>query len=154
MRIAIMAAITLLSMLLVSTMGLQNKSKKISDTELGLSKTSVFDSPAPDIDRVNVSDPGDDPSVPANFPDQPPVVPHGVGQFLPITQTENQCMDCHVVEEKVEGEPTPIPRSHYVDFRNTPRAVEDKMVGARYVCVSCHVAPGDNKPLVGNSYSK
>jgi cytochrome c-type protein NapB len=124
----------------------------ITDAVLGLSKTSVFDTPAPPLTEPNPSDPGDRPAVPAAFPEQPPVIPHGIADFLPITRDDNECIECHAVEEKVEGEPTPIPPSHYTDLRNAPAETQDDLVGARYLCVSCHVSPGENPPLVDNIF--
>jgi cytochrome c-type protein NapB len=112
----------------------------------------VFDTPAPGTTEVNTSDPGDRPTVKPGFPEQPPVVPHGIVDFLPITRDDNQCIDCHAVEEKEPGEPTPIPPSHYIDMRNAPGAQSDELAGARYLCISCHISPGDNEPLVGNTF--
>jgi len=140
--------------LMMGTLTLLGTSKRIPDTEIGLSKSSVFDEPAPDPTRTNQSEPGDRPLIPRGFPEQPPTVPHGVIESLPITFTENQCVDCHEVDEKEPGEPTPIPRSHYTDLRNAPGVVGDQIVGARYICVSCHVSPGDNEPLVKNAFSQ
>jgi cytochrome c-type protein NapB len=128
------------------------QSPGIADRELSLSKTSVFEVTAPAADEPNDSDPGDRPVTPADFPEQPPRVSHGVGDFLPITFDDNQCIDCHAVEEKEEGEPTPIPASHYTDLRNAPEEVGDEVVGARYVCTACHAVPGDDAPLVENGF--
>ena len=115
---------------------------------------SVFDTPAPERTKPNLSEPGDLP-LPEHFPELPPVVPHGVKDHLPITLTENACADCHVYQgEKEPGEPTPVPRSHYVDFRNAPGQEQKKLVGARYNCVSCHVSPGSNALLVGNRFAE
>lgn len=126
----------------------------VPDTSLGLSKTSVFDTPAPGPTRPNTTDPGDRPVIPRDFPQQPPRIPHGIADFLPITASENACIDCHAVAEKEPGEPTPIPASHYEDLRNAPGKRGDTVVGARYLCVSCHISPGDNPPPVGNSFGK
>ena len=123
-----------------------------SDRDLGLSKTSVLEVATPPTETKNVSDPGDRATMPTDFPEQPPQVPHGIVDWLPITFDENQCIDCHAVDEKLEGEPTPIPPSHYVDLRNAPDTVRDEVAGARYNCVACHTAPGANAPLDGNSF--
>jgi cytochrome c-type protein NapB len=136
----------------MGTLGCGEKLKGIPDTQIGLSRSSVFDAPAPDTTRTNRSDPGDRPVMPSAFPGQPPVIPHGMDEFLPITLVDNQCIDCHGVEEKAPGESTPIPRSHYVDLRGAPGVDGDVVVGARYNCVSCHVSPGDNEPIVENVF--
>lgn len=50
-----------------------------------------------------------------------------------------------------KGEPTPIPPSHYVDLRHAPEKKGAKRVGARCVCIACHVATTDAGPRVGNT---
>jgi nitrate reductase cytochrome c-type subunit len=75
-----------------------------------------------------------------------------VEDFLPITQKQNACLDCHAVKEKKPGEPPPIPPSHYTDYRNAPGRVGGQVVGARYVCVSCHAASTDAPDLVENRF--
>ena len=152
MRRAMLAVFVLASLLLMGMLLPEEQSKGTPDTEIGLSKTSVFDTPAPEVTRTNTSEPGDLPLPERGFPEEPPVIPHGVGEFLPITFAENQCAECHAEEEKIPGEPTPMPRSHYVDLRNAPKDVQGEIVGARYSCVSCHVSPGGNVPLTPNSF--
>jgi cytochrome c-type protein NapB len=144
-----------LGILLVSfALGFQDAPDGTPDTEIGLSKESVFETPSPPEFQRNTSEPGDMPVIPRLFPEQPPVVPHGMFEFLPITMGENQCVDCHEAEKKIEGEATPIPQSHYVDLRNAPEVTGAEVTGARYLCVSCHVSPGNNPLLVGNVFAK
>jgi cytochrome c-type protein NapB len=149
---ALTAVLAAASLLIVWSMVAQAGSTAVSAEELGLSKTSVFDTPAPAATAVNTSDPGDRPTVAPEFPQQPPVIPHGILDFLPVSFDENECMDCHAIDEKEPGEPTPIPPSHYVDLRNAPNSQSDELAGARYLCISCHVSPGDNEPLVQNDF--
>ena len=135
-------------------MGRRDQDAPIPDTALGLSKTSVFDTPAPPPTEANRSEPGDLPLEPASFPQQPPAIPHGIDDYVPITAADNACVECHTVPERVAGEPTPIPRSHYVDLRNAPDVERPKIAGARYLCLSCHVTPGRNALLVGNTFGR
>ena len=124
----------------------------VPDHALGLSKTSVFDVPAPPAVKQNDSAPGEQPVVPRAYALAPPRIPHGIDAFLPITPKSNACADCHSVTEKEKGQPTPIPASHYTDLRNAAGVRGDKVVGARWVCTSCHVPLTDAKPLVGNTF--
>jgi nitrate reductase (cytochrome), electron transfer subunit len=126
------------------------KSSGIPDRSLGLSKTSVFEVPAPPLVKENDSAPGERPAPPRVHEGAAPVIPHGVEDFLPITLEQNSCIDCHGVEKKVKGEPTPIPPSHYTDLRRDPRKPGKEVVGARWTCVSCHVPQHDVLPLVPN----
>jgi len=124
----------------------------IADVELGLSKGSVFDVPTPPAVKANDGNPGEGPLLPRPYVIAPPRVPHAVGDFLPITQKQNACLDCHGVKEKKQGNPTPIPPSHYTDYRNAPDRVGAQVAGARYVCVSCHAVKTDAPNLVGNRF--
>jgi nitrate reductase (cytochrome), electron transfer subunit len=124
----------------------------VADTELGLSKGSVFDVPTPPAVKPNVSSPGEGPVLPRPYAIAPPRVPHAVADFLPITGKQNACLDCHAVKEKKEGEATPIPPSHYTDYRNAPDRVGGQLAGARHVCVSCHAVKTDAPDLVGNRF--
>jgi len=124
----------------------------IADGSLGLAKGSVFDTPTPPAVKANESGPGEVPPLPRPYAIAPPRIPHATADFLPITQKQNACLDCHAVKEKKPGEPTPIPASHYVDLRNAPGQPGSHLSGARYVCVSCHVAGTDAPDLVENRF--
>ena len=123
------------------------------DAKLGLSKTSVFEVPAPPAHQAEDSTPGEKPLPKRLSTELPPVIPHGIADLLPITRDSNACLGCHDVQgPKVKGEPTPIPASHHVDLRNAPGKTQEQVAGARYVCISCHVPRSDAKPLVGSQY--
>jgi nitrate reductase cytochrome c-type subunit len=126
----------------------------IPDTEIGLSKSSVTDAPAPAAWTLDATEPGERPSRATAFPGAPPVIPHGVSEFLPLTSDENGCLMCHEPGEKVEGEPTPIPESHLTDFRKAPAVTGEELVGARINCVMCHVALTDAPPLVASEFGQ
>jgi cytochrome c-type protein NapB len=126
----------------------------VKDRDLGLSKTSVFEVPAPPAWKAEDSAPGEKTPPPPRLGTQiPPVVPHGIADLLPITRSSNGCVDCHQIPgPKKAGEPTPLPASHYVDYRNAPDKAGDKVAGARWVCTACHVARTDAPPLVVNRF--
>ncbi len=124
----------------------------IPDADLGLSKGSVFAVPVPPAVKPNDTVPGEVPVLARPYAIAPPRIPHGIEAFLPITARQNSCVDCHAVRERKAGEPTPIPASHYTDYRNAPGKAGDQVVGARLVCVSCHVPRTDAKPLVENRF--
>jgi nitrate reductase (cytochrome), electron transfer subunit len=124
----------------------------VADADLGLVKEGVFDVPTPAAVTTNTSAPGELPVLPRAYDIAPPRVPHGIGDFLPITRTQNACVDCHAVADKKAGEPTPLPPSHYTDYRNAPDRVGATIVGARHVCISCHVPTTDAPDLVENRF--
>lgn len=122
----------------------------IPDAALGLSKGSVFDVPAPPAVKPNPSAPGELPVLPRPYALAPPRIPHAIDDFLPITQQQSSCLDCHGVKEKKQGEPTPIPASHYVDLRRAPGKPGSQLSGARWVCTACHVPRTEAQPLAGS----
>lgn len=151
MRTALSAAAFLLAAALHAQPA-KPAAKPLPDTALGLSRGSVFEVPSPPLFKDEASAPGDRKVLPRANREAPPRIPHGVGDFLPITRGSNQCADCHDTgARRKTGEPTPIPPSHYVDLRHAPGKKGARLVGARYVCTACHVALTDASPLVGNT---
>jgi cytochrome c-type protein NapB len=132
----------------------QEAAAPIPDTEIGLAKGSVFELFVPPVPMVNTTDPGDMPLVGRVFAGGPPRVPHAVVDFMPITREENWCVDCHMLDWTAPGsdDPTAIPVSHYVNLRNDSDDIGGEVVGARWVCVSCHAPATDAPPLVPNSF--
>lgn len=122
------------------------------DSEIGLSKSAVTDVPDPLRFAWVGNDPGDGPLLQRAFDDAPPGIPHTLEDMLPITLSENMCVECHELAEKEPGEPTPIPASHYEDLRHAPGKQGDTVAGARYLCTSCHTLQSDATPLVGSSF--
>jgi cytochrome c-type protein NapB len=127
--------------------------KPATDRDLGLSRTSVFEVPAPPRFQDETAGPGEKPLPRRINKEYPPVIPHGVSDFLPITLSSNLCLDCHgVAGKKVKGEVTPVPASHYMDYRRAPEQKGTKVAGTRYVCTACHVPRTDAPPAVGSTY--
>jgi cytochrome c-type protein NapB len=125
---------------------------RIPDTSLGLAKGSVFDVPTPPAVTPNATAPGEVPPLPRPYATAPPRIPHGIDPFLPLTRQENACVGCHQTQEKAPGGPTPMPPSHYADERNAPGVVGSQLVGARHLCLSCHVATTGAPDLVENRF--
>lgn len=121
---------------------------------LGLSKTSVFDTPSPEPFQYNKAKPGKSDYIPRAYPGAPPQIPHRVSDSLPITADENLCLDCHDNPRKwgqkiKQGKAGPIPKSHYTDMRSGNK-VGKKLVGARFFCTQCHAPQARVEPLVEN----
>jgi len=119
----------------------------IPDAMIGLVHEDIRAVPVPEAVHDNLSEPAERP-LPQRWNDvSPPVIPHSVADFLPVTRTDNACQDCHETDEEAAGEPTPIPQSHYRDLRNAPDTPRDTIAGARYLCTSCHVPQTDASAL-------
>ena len=124
----------------------------VPDEQIGLSKVDVSEVAEPLAFRLVDAEPGEGPLPARAYPDAPPVIPHGIADLDPITREVNDCVDCHGVEEKEPGEPTPIPGSHYVDLRHAPEVERTALAGARHNCTACHAPQSDAAPLVGNGF--
>ncbi len=130
------------------------QSKAIEDEDMGLSKTSVFDTPTPKpFSYGNLSE-----ALPVSFTGAPPQIPHAIDNYLPLTASRNQCMACHdqpdMIGHKAKGLPTPMPKSHYTDLRRSPEKPGKQVSGTRFVCTQCHVPQADVTPLVENTAEK
>ncbi len=121
----------------------------IADRDLSLYPGSVFEVPAPRGFVWNATDPGENPRLARAYPNAPPRIPHGIGDFLPITRTSHACLDCHLVAG--EEEVPQVPASHRTDLRHAPDRVGTALAGARRDCVACHVPTSDAPPLRANS---
>jgi len=69
----------------------------IDELNMGLSKTSVFDTPTPAAYNYSDAKPGWNDPLPRAWKDAPPQIPHRVDEFLPVNAEDNQCLDCHDV---------------------------------------------------------
>jgi cytochrome c-type protein NapB len=124
----------------------------IPAADMGLQRGPVLEAAVPPKLAVNDTAPGDAPLPSRAWAGVAPVVPHAIADFVPISVKENACTGCHSVAAKEKGGPTPIPRSHNVDQGAVSDKVATKLMGARYVCVSCHVESTGAKPLVRSDF--
>lgn len=105
------------------------------------------------------------------FQDAPPMIPHDTTGLLPIKIGENQCTGCHMPDVAPVMGATPIPVSHFTDFR--PKHIlykgifikvadnykndvtirqTDKLQGARYNCSQCHAPQSQGNLAVENTF--
>ncbi len=136
--------------------GMALSGNAVNDKDMGLSKTSVFDTPTPEPFKYSDKFPGTSQVLPRAYPDAPPQIPHNIDSFKPVTAKSNMCIGCHnnpsMRGKTVKGMATPMPESHYTDRRHAPDKVTDQLIGARYVCTQCHVPQSDAKELVDNTF--
>ena len=127
------------------------KPASVTDAEIGLAPGTAFEQPPQAPIAFNRSDPGDSNLRPRPNEEFPPAIPHSIEGLETITLAENSCLECHdpVVAPNM-GAPA-VPVTHQVDLRRSPEDVGEEMVGARWVCTSCHVDQTETEPLVANS---
>jgi len=160
---------------LIKKEDLGNK-KVVDDVELGLRKSGLngaVNIPEAKYDRPA---PGAAKRFARSYVNAPPLIPHSVDGLLPITVKNNACLGCHMPDVAKSMGATPIPESHFTDFRPSTKLVNGKVVKdgkvvanatdikiakfkklkklnpARYNCSQCHVPQANVKPLVGNTF--
>ena len=141
------------------------QAEPVADDALGLSKTSVFDVPAPSAYDFSGSAPGAGNELFIRSYDQaPPQIPHSVVGLLPVTMQNNMCVGCHVQpgmlgKEVVKGMPVPVPASHYekpafgkAEAGLDPGKKDQQLSGSRFVCTQCHAPQAKVDPLVQSNF--
>ncbi len=145
----------------------------VSEESLGLRKVDLYteDTVAPDTTKYGKEYAGSGYKIKRAFQDAPPMIPHDVEGMLPIQINNNQCIGCHTPEVAVGMGATPIPKSHFTNFRPNHKfdgkkfeksidnmkneiAIQEKdtLVNARFNCSQCH-APQSEGQLVENTFS-
>ncbi|QTF91884.1 nitrate reductase cytochrome c-type subunit [Halomonas sp. BM-2019] len=83
-----------------------------------------------------------------NYPEQPPVIPHGIRDYQIDTRT-NRCLTCHSRSEAVQAGAPMVSISH---FRDRHQQVLAAVSPDRYFCTQCHVPQTDAPPVVSNTF--
>jgi cytochrome c-type protein NapB len=115
------------------------------------------------------------------YQDAPPMIPHSTEGLLPITKGNNACLGCHMPDVAASMGATPIPISHFTNFRpktevegteilknghaikNTSSETlsnvsikvnhkENKLYPGRYNCSQCHAPQATNKLVDDNHF--
>jgi len=123
----------------------------ISDDELGLRKGTLMNEElVVPQSEMKLAEAGKSQVIDRSFENAPPMIPHNIAEFVPVTLKSNMCLDCHDPEIAADMEATSVPASHMYDIRNDKQL--DKLSGANYNCTLCHATVTDAKPLVRNSF--
>ncbi len=123
----------------------------VPDSEIGLAPGTAFEQPEQAPIAFNRVDPGESELRPRPNDEFPPAILHSIEDLETITLAENSCLECHDPEMAPDMGAPAAPASHRVDLRRSPEVAGEEMVGARWVCTSCHLAQTDTEPLVANT---
>ena len=158
--------------------------KEVDETVLGLRKTSLFkeDNVAPPAVKDDRPAPGTAPRFERAYVNAPPMIPHSVEGLLPITKDNNQCLGCHMPDVAKSTGATPIPPTHFTNYRpetvlkNGELVKEGKVVGlkgdignvgdiklakkkkldhlyqGRFNCSQCHAPQANVDTAVANTF--
>lgn len=150
-----------------------NNVSTVSEESLGLRKTTIYSEANTIGDKTMYSTEAAGASKKINraFQDAPPMIPHSVDGLLPITINNNQCTSCHEPAIATSMGATPIPKSHFIDFRpkhnydgkTFTKAVDNmknevsvkpisQLSGARFNCTQCHTPQSTGELIVDNTF--
>jgi len=152
----------------------------ISDRQLSYRNQDLEDESTVIPPKVTYTDaaPGTSKRIPRAYQDAPPMIPHSVEGLLPITKDNNQCLGCHMPEVASSMGATPIPPSHFTNFRpktevkggiifkngkpiantsdeklgNVSIKKQQHLYQGRFNCSQCHAPQANVKPLVGSTF--
>ena len=145
----------------------------ITEASLGLRKTDLYteDSTSAAKTEYRTAAAGSSAKIKRAFQDAPPMIPHDTDGMLPIKVGENQCTGCHLPEVASSMGATPIPVSHFTDFRPKHKVVngvfqkaidnyknetsivtKDRLQGARFNCSQCHAPQSQGNLAVENTF--
>jgi len=93
--------------------------KVVTESTLGLRKADLYseDSVKPNGTDYDRPAPGSSTKFERAYVNAPPMIPHSVEGLLPIQQNNNQCLGCHMPESAKAMGATPIPVSHFTNYR-------------------------------------
>jgi nitrate reductase (cytochrome), electron transfer subunit len=154
-------------------------SKTVSEESLGLRTTNIYseDTTTSDKTQYGTKPAGTSTKIDRAFENAPPMIPHDIEGMLPITIDNNQCTMCHDPAVAVSMGATPIPKTHFTNFRpkteltkdgvmlkngkhldNTIdiKTVEkplDSLAGARFNCSQCHVPQSEGNNVPKNNFT-
>lgn len=152
MKIKILLVSTLLTT--IGIVGCQTGGP-VDETSVGIGADGVFNDPSPSTFDYPTTKAGESDRMAKSYHTAPPMVPHTVAEYLPITMETNECMECHdkpkyIDKEYVKGNKLSMPESHYGGFGGT--GDKDEASGALYTCSQCHAPMSGAQPLVENTF--
>ncbi len=175
--------VSLLSLAAIVVVGCASSGGTISEESLGLRKTNLYteDGTKPEATKFTTAAPGTSKRFDRAYENAPPMIPHSVDGLLPITKANNACLGCHMPDVAPSMGATPIPPSHFTNFRPTTVMKDgnivkegkafgtgykntsdikiakakklDHLYQGRYNCSQCHAPQAELKPLVKNTFT-
>jgi len=94
----------------------------VTESTLGLRKGNLYVEDNKELPAITDYDrpaPGSSTRFERAYVNAPPMIPHSVDGLLPITKNNNQCIGCHMPDVAKGMGATPIPVSHFTNYRPT-----------------------------------
>ncbi|MDH4128489.1 MAG: nitrate reductase cytochrome c-type subunit [Spirochaetota bacterium] len=149
---------TMLIFIVVSCGKEDGKSAKSDSSELSnIRKSNITDEVTvvtPGFHYTN-DNPGKSKKIERSFENAPPLIPHSIENFPPITKESNLCTSCHMPEFAKNVKATPISKSHLFDLSSgTPKDLKGKLNMTFYNCTICHVPQAVIDPAVKSNFKR
>ena len=165
--------LTLAVSLAVSVLMAANTKNVIDDDSIGLRKVELLseDKAAPAEAKYGTSAPTSGYKIERAYQNAPPMIPHDVEGLLEITPDNNACIGCHEAAVAPSMNATPIPKSHYINFRPKDKLEGDNFIkgadnmknevsikpidtisSARFNCTACHAPQSTGELAVENTF--
>jgi cytochrome c-type protein NapB len=165
--------LTLAVSLAVSVLMAANTKNVIDDDSIGLRKVELLseDKAAPAETKYGTSAPTSGYKIERAYQNAPPMIPHDVEGLLEITPDNNACIGCHEAAVAPSMNATPIPKSHYINFRPKDKLEGDNFIkgadnmknevsikpidtisSARFNCTACHAPQSTGELAVENTF--
>ena len=150
-----------------------NEPKTVTEDSLGLRKVDIYseDKAAPAETKYGTSAPMSGYKIERAYQNAPPMIPHDVEGMLEITPDNNACVGCHEAAVAPSMNATPIPKSHYINFRPKDKLEGDNFIkgadnmknevsikpidtisSARFNCTACHAPQSTGELAVENTF--
>ncbi len=158
--------------------------KVVTEEELGLRKTDLYKEADDTVGvqaKFDAPAPGSGVRYERAFVNAPPMIPHNVDGMLPITKANNACLGCHMPDVAASVKATPIPASHFTNYRPATTMKDGKVVKegkvvapdgdigntsdiklaskklktlyqGRFNCSQCHAPQANIDAVVGNTF--
>jgi nitrate reductase (cytochrome), electron transfer subunit len=151
-RFIIVAVLALVCAVTTGSVWAQAKMK--SEDEIGLrQETTVYDETKamPAHGEYSKTEAGKSKPLGRAFENSPPLIPHDLAGMLPIAETNNACLNCHMPEQAGALGATAMPKSHFFDI-DTGKDLQGKLDNKRYPCMQCHVPQVNIPEAIKNTF--
>ena len=173
MKLGKLGTLTFIATLTATVLFAASAPKMIDEDSLGLRTADLLseEKATPNETKYGTSQPMSGYKIERAYQNAPPMIPHDVEGMLDMTASNNSCVSCHDVAVAESMGATPIPKSHYIDFRpkhtlqdgtfvksvdnmknETSIKPIDTMSNARFNCSACHAPQSTGDLAVENTF--
>ena len=165
--------LTLIATITASILFAANAKNSVNEDSIGLRKVDLLseEKATPNETKYGTSQPMSGYKIERAYQNAPPMIPHDVEGMLEITPDNNMCIGCHDISVAESMNATPLPKTHYIDFRpkdkldgdNFIKGVDnmknevsikpiDTISNARFNCTACHAPQSTGGLAVENTF--